>query len=161
MALTYTVNTTNYNVTTSTVLSTGANAAAALSVGALVAAFFDGESQRGRSFVPPAGAVASQWSGATADSSTLTLYPTSVNTPSVTTTQVTLPAGSLWDSGTAASVVFPSILSVTQIIGSGGSADGPVKLVLQPGSGDLFNASSVMTYWLDQNATVLTVSGTF
>jgi hypothetical protein len=158
--LVYTVNTTNYN-TTGPLLETGANAVGALSVNTLVAAFFDGESQRGRSFIPPAGAQASQWNGATANSSTVTLYPSSANTPSVTTTQVTLPAGSLWGSGTAASVVFPYIISVTQVIGSDGAADGPVKLVLGPGSGDLFNASSVMTYWLDQNATVITVSGTF
>jgi hypothetical protein len=156
MALTYVVNGPNYGVTTGAVLSTGANAVAALSPAQGVAVILDGENNRSRSFIPPAGAVASQWSGASA-AGAVTLYPTSVG--GVTTSQVTLPAGGLWNSGTAFNVVFPTIVSVTQVIDSYGNPSGPVKLVLQPGSGDLFNASSTMTFWLDQNATVITVTG--
>lgn len=153
MALTYTVNATNYGGTVSSVLSTGANAAAALSQGTLVAAFVDLEGHQ-RSFIPGAGAVASQWNGAAAAAGAVTLYGTSSG--------FTLPAGTaLYNGGSAASVVFPAVVSATIVQGSDGSNSGPVKLVLSPGTGDLFNASSVMTFLLDQNAIVVTVSGTF
>jgi len=153
MALTYTATVSNYNVTVSSVLSTGANAVAAITPGLLVAAFMDNEGHQ-RSFIPPAGSNASQYNGGTGSGGAITLYGTSSG--------FTLPAGaSLYTGGTAASVVFPSIVSATVVAGSDGSASGPVKLVLQPGSGDLFNASSVMTYLLDQNAIVVLVSGTF
>src|ERR1700722_16275398 len=153
MALTYTANVTNYNGTVSSVLSTGANVAASLSAGTLVAAFLDLEGHQ-RSFLPPAGAVASQWNGAAAASGAVTLYGTSSG--------FTLPAGTaLYNGGSAASIVFPAVVSATVQAGSDGSASRPVKVVLSPGTGDLFNASSVMTYLLDQNAIVVTVSGTF
>ncbi len=152
MALTYAVTKTDYNVTTSSVLSTGANAVGALSAGTLVAAFMDLEGHQ-RSFIPPAGAVYTQWNGAAGASGAVTLYGTSSG--------FTIPAGlSLYNGGSAASIVFPAVVSATVQAGSDGSASGPVKLVLSPGSGDLFNASSVMTYLLDQNAIVITVSGT-
>lgn len=63
--------------------------------------------------------------------------------------------------GTAASAIYPSITSVTQVLDSGGSATGPVVLVLAPGTADTVNVSSPMRYTLDQNVEVVTVSGTY
>lgn len=143
-ALVYVANAGNYGVTTATTNDSGAQVAATLSAGVLVAAFFDGESQRGRNFIPPLGSVSSQWNGATG---------------AAAGTGITV--GQLYGSSTAANIVFPSIVSATVVNDSAGNPTGPLKLVLQPASGDLFNASSVMTYWLDQSAVVVTVTGTF
>lgn len=62
---------------------------------------------------------------------------------------------------TTASVIFPQVVSVSQVLDSAGAATGPVKLVLKPGTGDTVNASSVLSLVLDQNVIVSTVSGTF
>lgn len=113
----------------------GATAVAALSAGTLVAFLLDGE-MRARTFIPYSAAQSPQWNGATG-------------------------TGNLAGSGTTASIVFPAVVSATQVLDSAGNATGPVKLVLQPGSGDLFNASSVMSYLVDQEVVVGTVSGTF
>lgn len=111
----------------------GAGNVAALSPGTLIASFLDGN-ERGRTFVPPLGALASQFGGA---------------------------ATPLVSSNTAAGVVFPAIVSATVISDSAGNPTGPLKLVLAPGTGDLTNASSVMTYLLDQEVQVTTVTGSF
>jgi hypothetical protein len=63
--------------------------------------------------------------------------------------------------GTAASAIYPSITSVTQVLDSAGSATGPVLLVLAPGTSDTVNAASPMRYTLDQDVEVVTVSGTY
>jgi hypothetical protein len=105
----------------------------------LVASFVDGENQRSRNFTPSLGAQSSQWNGASG-------------------------SGYLYGSGTAASVVFPSVSSVTLVTATDTNnvtSTGQIKLVLVPGSGDLFNASSIMTYYLDPSASVTTVTGTF
>lgn len=124
--------------TTTTLQAAYTAVALALNTGTVyVAAFYDSESQRSRNFVPALGAQSSQWSGATG-----TTY--------------------LYGSGTALSVVFPSVVSATLIVATdtnGVTSTGQLKLVLQPGSGDLFNASSVMTYYLDPGVTVIQASG--
>jgi hypothetical protein len=140
-ALGLSVVTTNYS---GTATLSGAQAVGTLSVGAYVAAFLSGE-EKGRTFLPPAGAVASNWAGATgANSGTGIAF-----------------VGQLYGSSTPVQYVLPSVVSVTVINDSAGNPSGPVKVVLQPASGDLVNASSVMTYWLDQEALVLTATGTF
>ena len=63
--------------------------------------------------------------------------------------------------GTAASAIYPSITSVTQVLDSAGSATGPVLLVLAPGTSDVVNVTSPMRYTLDQDVEVVTVSGTY
>ena len=64
--------------------------------------------------------------------------------------------------GDNATTEFPTVVSVTQIQANDGSAKtGQVKLVLQPGSKDVINVASPMTFYLDPNPVVLTVSGTF
>lgn len=69
---------------------------------------------------------------------------------------VATPAG-----GTNATVVFPAVVSASTITDpTGGGQVGQVKLVLKPGTGDTVN-NSPMTFYLDSNAVVLTVSGTF
>jgi hypothetical protein len=152
-ALVYTVVSANYDSQSggsgdespaSTFSSAQAQLVAGVGTGVLVAAFFDGESQRGRNFIPGAGAMASQWNGATG---------AAAGTGIVT--------GQLYGSSTNANIVFPYIVSATLVNDSAGNPTGPLKLVLAPAPGDLFNASSVMTYWLDQSAVIITVSGTF
>lgn len=108
-----------------------------------VASFLDG-SQRGRSFVPPVGTQSSQFTGAT-----------------VGVGGTGLVAGSLYGSSTPVAVVFPYIQSAQVLLDSNGGATGPLKLVLVPGTGDITNASSVMTYLLDQDVMLTTVTGTF
>ncbi len=63
--------------------------------------------------------------------------------------------------GTTAASVYPAIVTATQVLDSTGSATGPVLLHLTPGSADTVNAASVMRYTLDQNVSVVTVSGTY
>lgn len=102
----------------------GATAVAALSAGTIVAAFFDGENQRSRNFIP--GAVAT---GVASDN---------------------------------ANTQFPTVVSATKIQDpTGASQTGQVKLVLAPGSKDVVNVASPMTFYLDPNVVVCTVSGTF
>jgi hypothetical protein len=50
---------------------------------------------------------------------------------------------------------LPMLQSVTQVSDPQGTADGPWKMVLTPAAVDTVNASSVMTYYLDQNALVV------
>lgn len=102
----------------------GATAVAALTLGTVVAAFFDGESQRGRNFIP--GAVGAATGGA------------------------------------AANTQFPTVVSATKINDpTGANQTGQVKLVLAPGSADVVNVASPMTFYVDPNVVVCTVSGTF
>lgn len=102
----------------------GATAVAALSAATIVAAFFDGESNRSRNFIP--GAV-----GAAVSSDN-------------------------------ANTQFPVVVSATKITDpTGANQTGQVKLVLQPGSKDTVNVASPMTFYLDPNVVVCTVSGTF
>jgi aconitase A len=104
----------------------GATAVAALSAGTIVAAFFDGESQRGRNFIP--GAVSA---GVASDN---------------------------------ANTQFPTVVSATKIQnndGVNGNQTGQVKLVLAPGSKDVVNVASWLTFYVDPNVVVCTVSGTF
>jgi hypothetical protein len=109
----------------------------------LIAAFIDG-SQRGRSFLPPIGSMASQFVGATA---------------AAAGTGVTV--GQLYGSSTPATVVLPSVSSVSVVTDSAGNATGPLKMNLVPGTGDLVNASSVMQYILDPDVVVVAnVAGT-
>lgn len=63
--------------------------------------------------------------------------------------------------GINASAVFPSIVSVSQVVDSNGGSTGPVRLLLKPATGDLINPGNPLGYLLDQDVTVLTVSGTF
>ena len=63
--------------------------------------------------------------------------------------------------GTTAAEVFPSITSVSQVLDSAGSATGPVILHLAAGSSDTVDAASVLRYTLDQNVSVVTVSGSW
>lgn len=111
-----------------------------------VASFVDG-SERARSFVPPVGTMASQYTGAAG------------NTVGASTSTVFV--GQLYGGGTAVSVVMPYIQSAQVLLDSNGAATGPLKLVLVPGTGDITNASSVMTYLLDQDVVLTTVTGTF
>lgn len=61
-----------------------------------------------------------------------------------------------------ANTQFPTIVSVTKIQDpTGANQTGQVKLVLAPGSADQVNVASWMTYYLDANVVVCTVSGTF
>jgi hypothetical protein len=62
---------------------------------------------------------------------------------------------------TNASAVFPSIVSVSQVIDSAGGSTGPIRLLLKPATGDPINTGNPLGYLLDQDVTVLTVSGTF
>ncbi len=63
--------------------------------------------------------------------------------------------------GTTAAEWFPTLASVSQVLDSAGSATGPVLLHLTPGTSDTTDAASVLRYVLDQNVSVVTVSGTF
>jgi hypothetical protein len=65
--------------------------------------------------------------------------------------------------GDAANTQFPTVVSVSQIQANDGSGaqTGQVKLVLQPGSKDVVNVASPMTFYLDRNVVALTVTGTF
>ena len=63
--------------------------------------------------------------------------------------------------GTTAASVYPSITSVTQVLDSAGSATGPVLLVLAPGTSDTIDSASPMRYTLDQDVSIVTVSGTY
>jgi hypothetical protein len=61
-----------------------------------------------------------------------------------------------------ATTQFPQIVSATTVVAPDGSGQiGQVKLVLKPGSKDVVNVASWMTFYLDPNAVVCTVSGTF
>jgi hypothetical protein len=64
--------------------------------------------------------------------------------------------------GDNATTQFPQVVSASTVVAPDGSGQiGQVKLVLKPGSKDVVNVSSVMTFYLDPNAVVLTVTGTF
>lgn len=63
--------------------------------------------------------------------------------------------------GTNASAVFPSIAAVSQVTDSNGGSTGPVRLTLKPSTSDAINVGNPMTYLLDQDVTVTTVSGTY
>lgn len=63
--------------------------------------------------------------------------------------------------GTAASAIYPAIVSVTQTLASAGAATGPITLVLAPGTSDTVNVTSPMRNTLDQDVEVVTVSGTY
>jgi hypothetical protein len=69
-------------------------------------------------------------------------------------------------SGTAATAVYPAIVSVSAVSYDDGTGVndphvGPVKLVLKPGTADTVNVGSPLVFTLDQNAAVTTVSGTY
>lgn len=68
-------------------------------------------------------------------------------------------------SGTAASAVYPAIVSVHQVTyddgtGSNDPHPGSVTLVLKPGTADTVNVVPLV-FTLDQGAAVVTVSGTY
>jgi hypothetical protein len=67
--------------------------------------------------------------------------------------------------GPNASTVFPVVVSATYVTAQDLSDSnyqvGQIVLQLAPASGDLVLSSSVLTYRLDPEAVVLTVSGTF
>ena len=113
----------------------GATAVAALTAGTRVAFFIDGESQRSRNFIPAASDNAQYYGGSNV---------------------------AIAGSGLTIAQVFPQVVTATQIADPTGGTTGPVKLVLQPGTGDTNNVASTMTYLLDQNVVVgVAASGTF
>ena len=63
--------------------------------------------------------------------------------------------------GDAANVWLPKVVSVTQVLDPTGGSPGPWKIVLQPGSSDTVNVASVQTVLLDQSALVIKATSTW